>query len=187
MAPFHDSSVRFVNLNGTTSVTATDISGGFKNNFLVDNTSGTLNSTFDGVNLGAVGTTLGDDSVQFEGLGTATMNVTVQNTTFTSARGDIFQYSGDGSEVAPSSSPATRSPTTTRPSPPAAEASRSRAARRAPPTMNFANNTMRDSKTNALTVIKSRDSGGASGNLGGTIDENTIGVARHRELRLPRG
>ena len=176
VAPFHDSSVRFENLNGTTSVTGTDISGGFKYNVLVDNTSGTLDSTFSGVNLGAVGTTLGDDSVQFEGLGTAAMNVTVQNTTFTSARGDIFQYSGDGSG---GGALVFTGNTVTNNHPAIATGGGGitvTGGAAGATTMDFTGNTLRDSKTNALTVIKSRDSGGASGNLSGAIDQNTIGV-----------
>ena len=95
------------------------------------------------------------------------MNVTVQNTTFTSARGDTSSTAETAQEAAPSSSPATRSPTTTRPSPPAARGTRSRAARRGPPTWTLPNNDISATRTtNALTVIKSRDpSANASGNL----------------------
>jgi hypothetical protein len=43
--------------------------------------------------------------------------------------------------------------------------------------MDIQNNTFQNSKTNALTIIKSHDIGGASGSFSGTINNNTIGTA----------
>ena len=166
----------FENLSGTASVTDTDISGGFKHNLLVDNTTGTLDSTFNAVDLGSVGTTLGDDSVQFEGLGTSAMNVTVQGGTFTSAKGDIFQYIGDGTG---GGALVFTGNTVTNNHPSIATGGGGitiAGGATGSVTVNFTGNTLRDSKTNAITVVKSRDSGGGSGNLTGTFDQNTIGV-----------
>jgi hypothetical protein len=44
-------------------------------------------------------------------------------------------------------------------------------------TLDIENNTFRDSLTNALTIIKSHNLGGASGSFSGTINNNQIGVA----------
>ncbi|MBO0879449.1 MAG: cadherin-like domain-containing protein, partial [Mycobacterium sp.] len=100
--PFNDSSVYFNNnsgvaLQGTASISNTFISGGFTNNFWVLNNAGTLNSTFDTVNIGANSTTGGNKGIMVEGLGSATINVTVRNSTFTSSRGDLFGMQADGS------------------------------------------------------------------------------------------
>ena len=98
-----DSSVLFdtasgPGLVGVANVTDTHISGGFTNNFAVHNESGALNRlTFTRVTIGANSATDGNDGVIVEGLGSATTNVTVANSTFTSARGDLFQMIGDGS------------------------------------------------------------------------------------------
>ena len=92
-----DSSARFDNLNGTVSVTNSDISGGYTSNVLVTNTSGALSATFTGNDFGSVSTVGGDDSLNIIGNGTSEVDATVQNGTFNSARGDIFQYAGNGS------------------------------------------------------------------------------------------
>jgi hypothetical protein len=44
-------------------------------------------------------------------------------------------------------------------------------------TMDIENNTFQNSKTNAVTIIKSHDIGGASGSFSGTINNNSVGVA----------
>jgi hypothetical protein len=43
--------------------------------------------------------------------------------------------------------------------------------------MDIQNNTFQNSKTNAVTIIKSHDIGGATGSFNGTINNNTVGVA----------
>jgi hypothetical protein len=92
-----DSSVRMDNLTGSASVANTHVSGGFEDNFTVNNDSGTLNRiTFDTVNVGANSTTNGNDGIQVEGVGSSTVNATVQNSTFTSSRADLFQMNADG-------------------------------------------------------------------------------------------
>ncbi|MBJ7358040.1 Ig-like domain-containing protein [Nocardioides sp.] len=99
----NDSSVYFNNaagtaLAGSASVSNTHIQGGLEDNFRVSQTSGTLNRlTFDTVTIGANSTALGNDGISIEGLGTSTMNVTVQGSALTSARGDLFQMTADGS------------------------------------------------------------------------------------------
>ena len=74
-----------------------NIAGGAADNFRAINTSGSLNRlTFTSVTVGANGAN-GNDGVLLTSSGTATFNVTVQNSTFTSARGDLLQYIHGGS------------------------------------------------------------------------------------------
>ena len=53
--------------------------------------------------------------------------------------------------------------------------------------MDVLNNTMRDSLTNALTIIKSRDDAAGTNNLVATITDNDDRCRRHRQLRVGRG
>jgi hypothetical protein len=92
-SPFFDSSVYFTELTGSATVSNTNISGGFANNFWLVNTGGTLNRlTFSSVTIGANDTNEGNDGIGIEAQNTAVVNVTVQNSTFTSARGDLFGF-----------------------------------------------------------------------------------------------
>ena len=101
--PFDDSSVYFhngegVGLSGSASITNTHIQGGHENNLWVSNTSGALNRLMlDAVTIGPNSLSDGNDGVLISGTGTATVNATVQNSTFTSSRGDLFQMTADGS------------------------------------------------------------------------------------------
>jgi len=97
-AAAREGSVSFAELTGSASVTSTSISGGFVDNFRVVNTSGTLNRiTFSSVTIGANSTTDGNDGILLEALtGAAVLNATIQNSTFTSARGDLFNFLNNG-------------------------------------------------------------------------------------------
>jgi hypothetical protein len=98
---FNESSILFDNptsggagLTGSASFTNSHVQGGLANNVWIKNESGTLNrATFDAM---TIGTTNGD-GIMVEGIGTSTNNVTVQNSTFTAAAGDLFQMIGSGS------------------------------------------------------------------------------------------
>jgi hypothetical protein len=98
-----DSSVYFDNaagpaLTGSASITDTHIQGGFENNFWVSQTAGALNRiTFDDVTIGANSTTGGNAGIMLEGLGTTTMNATVNSSDFTSTRATHFQMIAGGS------------------------------------------------------------------------------------------
>ncbi|HEX8648391.1 MAG TPA: tandem-95 repeat protein [Thermoleophilaceae bacterium] len=100
---FQDSSVLFENasgpaLTGSASVTNNHFSGGYANNFRVRNQAGTLNRlTFSNNTVGANSTVGGNDGVHVQGQGTATVNVTLNNNALTSARGDVFQMISEGS------------------------------------------------------------------------------------------
>ena len=100
-SPFNDSSVYFTNLTGSASVSNTHISGGFSNNVKLVNSAGTLDRlTFSSVTIGANSTAEGNDGIGIEGQGASTVKVTVQNSTFTSARGDLFAMAHVGSGTA---------------------------------------------------------------------------------------
>ncbi len=94
----NEGAVRFNNLTGQALISNSSIGGGFRDNFHLINTSGVLNRiVFDNVTFGGMSTTEGNDSLFIGASGTATVNVTVQNSTFTSARGDIFQMTAASS------------------------------------------------------------------------------------------
>ena len=96
-----EGSIRFTDLTGVAAVTSTNISGGFENNFKLNNSTGTLNRlTFTSVMIGANSTAEGNDGIGIEGSGNSVVNVTVQNSTFTSARGDLFQMNHIGTGTA---------------------------------------------------------------------------------------
>jgi hypothetical protein len=85
--------VGFTELTGSASVTNSNISGASEDNFRVVNTSGTLNRiTFSSVTVGANSNALGSDGIFVETQGSAIINVTVQNSFFTSSRGDLLQF-----------------------------------------------------------------------------------------------
>jgi hypothetical protein len=172
-----DGSVRFEELTGTVTMTNDAISGGYFTNLMVDNTVGTLNATLDNVDSGTLDSTGGDDAVQFEGIGTSAMNLTYQNSSLTTASGDLFQYIGDGTGggalTLTGNTFTNNEPTINTGGGGLAVVGGAKGA----VTLDIENNTMRDSLTNALTVIKSRDNAAGTNNLTATINNNQIGVA----------
>lgn len=92
-----EGSIRFSELTGTATFTNSSVSGGFEDNLRIVNTAGALTVTLSGVTIGANSLSDGNDGAYFETLGSsgATMNVTVQNGTFTSARGDLIQVNNN--------------------------------------------------------------------------------------------
>jgi hypothetical protein len=172
-----DGSVRFEELTGTVSMTNVAISGGYFTNLMVDNTAGVLNGTFDNVDSGVIDATGGDDAVQFEGIGTSTMNVDYKNSAITTASGDLFQYIGDGTgggnlDLTGNAFSNNEPSVATGGGGVALVAGAKGAA-----TMDVLNNTFRDAKTNALTIIKSRDNLAGTNNLVANITGNSIGLA----------
>jgi uncharacterized repeat protein (TIGR01451 family) len=87
-----DASVAFYGLTGSASITNTSVQGGIEDNLRVINSAGSLNRiTLDGFTLGPNDAASGDNGVFLQALNSATLNATVQNSIFNSARGDIFQ------------------------------------------------------------------------------------------------
>jgi hypothetical protein len=171
-----DSSAKFEQLTGTVSVTDTQMSGGFTSNLLVSNTSGTLNATLTNFTSGTIDATGGDDAVQFEGVGTSTLNATVSSSTFTTATGDLFQFIGNGTGGGALSFTGN---TVSNDDPSIATGGGGitlSGAAEGPETITFSDNTLRDSHTAALTINKSRDGTGPDKAQTVIIDNNTIGV-----------
>jgi hypothetical protein len=102
---YKDSSVRFTNLSGAGSFTNSFFSGGCADNLWVENTSGDLavdltSSTF-GTSAGVCGLNSvqrpTNDALTLEAApGAGKLDVSITNSTFSSAAGDLFQYTGQG-------------------------------------------------------------------------------------------
>jgi hypothetical protein len=97
-----EGSAIFDNLTGSASVTNSNISGGFSDNFRVTNSSGSLDRlTMSNTTIGANSTADGNDGLNLASLGTATdFKATIQNSTFTSSRGDILDFAHGGAGTA---------------------------------------------------------------------------------------
>lgn len=84
--------VSFSNLTGAAVISGSTLSGGHVTNLRVVNASGVLDRiSLSSSTFGGVSTTDGGDAVYFEASGSAVLNVTAQNSTFNSARLDLFQ------------------------------------------------------------------------------------------------
>jgi peptidase C25-like protein/Big-like domain-containing protein len=85
-----EGSVSFLNLSGAASVLKCIIEEGRERNFVVINTTGTLNRiVFDDVTMGFDSTAAGADSILLQAQG-GTLNATVQNSDLNGSRGDLF-------------------------------------------------------------------------------------------------
>jgi len=179
----NEGSIRFDNLFGSASISSSTVTGGSYDNVSVFNTSGTLNrltvsSSTLATSLAVIPNPLPNDALRFEGSGTSTtMNITVQNSFFTAAHGDLFNSIANGNTVMDvvftgnacsnnhpdivsggggitiAGSQTGFSPTVT---------------------YNVSgSNTFRDAKGNAITIFK----GNGGGTFSGTVENNTIGTA----------
>jgi hypothetical protein len=171
-AGLDEGSIRFLGLTGSATISNSTLSGALENNFTLINTVGTLNRiTFTNVTFGAMSTADGNDNLYVRSENTAVVNVTVQNSAFTSARGDIMQlqsrnngtldliFTGNtisnnhpgiatgGGGITIDNDAGTM-------------------------TLNMSGNSFRDSIGHAVLIIN----GGALGSLIGTFANNTIGV-----------
>lgn len=170
--PFTDNGV-----TGTVNVTNTTVTGGFFTNIMIDNISGGLDATFDNVDSLALNDANGDDAIQFEGIGTADMDVEYKNSTVSAANGDLFQYIADGTgggdlDLVNNSFINNDTSQFT-----GGGGLALVGGAKGPVTMDVANNTLQNAKTNALTIIKSADALAGTNNLTATIDNNDIGIA----------
>ncbi|HVL96204.1 MAG TPA: Ig-like domain-containing protein [Solirubrobacteraceae bacterium] len=174
-----EAAVAFSELTGAAAITASNISGGVEDNLQVRNynAASTLNRlTISGTTIGANDLNNGNDGVSLEA-GAGTFNVSVQNSAFTSARGDLFQHNainsaqsdllftgntlsnnhgnivggGGGVTIAASGSAAM--------------------------TYTIDNNSFRDARGSALFVGKAFGGSPGNGTARGTIRNNTVGVA----------
>ena len=174
---YDEGSVAFTGLTGTATITGTKISGGIEDNFRVRNTSGSLDRiTFDNVNIGANSTLDGNAGILLDASSGATLKATVQNSTFTSSRGDLFHLILTGNAV----SDLDFHSNTLSNNHPAIAAGGGGVTIGAGDntgsvnlTFNIASNTFRDANGHAVLIFKSTD----PGTVQGTFDNNTIGVA----------
>jgi Ca2+-binding RTX toxin-like protein len=172
-----DGALRFEELTGTVNVTNTAVNGGFFTNIMVDNTAGALDATFDNVDSLTLDDAGGDDAVQFEGIGTADMDVEYKNSAIERANADMFQYIADGTgggDLDLTGNTFINSDTSQFTG---GGGLALVGAAKGPVTMDVLNNTLQNAKTNALTVIKSADVLAGTNNLTATIDNNDIGLA----------
>ena len=92
-----EGSVRFDGLFGNASITDTLIEGGVKDNVRVFNTSGALNPlSVTGGTIGLNDATNGNDGILILAEGTASVVVNVTSVTFTGAKSDLFQANALG-------------------------------------------------------------------------------------------
>jgi len=177
-APFNEGSVSFSELTGSVSITSTNISGGFADNFRVVNTTGTLNRiTFTGDTFGTNSTGAGNDSLTMEAQSTAVLNATVQNCTFTAARGDLFQLNLLGTStsdlVFTGNTLSNNHPAIATGGGGVTISGGDNSGTGSNLTYNISNNTFRDANGHAILIVKSTD----PGTFSGTFNGNTIGVA----------
>jgi hypothetical protein len=96
-ATLHEAAVAFDGLTGSASVSGTSVAGGVEDNFRVTNTSGVLNRlTFTNATFAGNAAATGRDGLSIIGSGGAVVNVTVQNSAFTSSRADQFHLALSG-------------------------------------------------------------------------------------------
>ncbi len=170
-SPYNDGSVKFDNLNGSATVSNTNISGGFNDNFRLVNTGGSLNRiTFTNVTFEINGSTPNNDALSIEALSNAVVNVTVQNSNFKSAAGDLFQLNNNGSGA---TDLVFSNNTLANSHPAIATGGGGVTIDGGSVTFHIDHNTFRDAVGHALLIVKTTD----TNTLQGTFDANTIGVA----------
>jgi len=171
--PYYDGGLRFDGLTGTASLARVAVSGGYGSNIDVSNSSGTLNATFDALTVGANSTAGGNDGLQVEGIGSAAVNATLTNSTFTSSRGDLVQYIADGS----GGGSLTMTGNTLSNNHPGIATGGGGVSltggAAGPVTMTISNNTSRDAVGHAWLIVKNL----GTGSITGTFDGNTIGAS----------
>jgi len=176
-AAFDEGSIRFDNLFGSANFTNSNISGGLKDNILVTNDTGTLNPMLvTSMNIGANDASLGNDGVLVEARGSATVNITVENSTFTSARGDLFQANGLGTstmDVVFTNNTLSNNHPNIVSGGGGATFSGGSASSNINYTYEISGNTFRDAVGNAITV----NFVAGSGTVNGTIQDNDIGAS----------
>src|SRR5262245_38315758 len=143
------------------------------------NSSGTLNRlTVTGTTFGGMDTTFGSDALLIESSGTAVMNVTVNSNTFTSARGDHFQYSNTtaaqaGDVVFTNNTITNAHPAVVGGGGGIRVVGGNNTGQNGSITFNVSGNTMRGARGTAIAVNKL----GGTGTYSGKIANNVVGVA----------
>jgi hypothetical protein len=164
--------VRFTELTGTANISNTSISGGIEDNLTVINTTGTLNRlTLSNTTIGANSTVTGANAFLAEAQGTAVLNVTVQNSFFTSSREDLAQFNLNGTGTMDVVVTGTAF-SDNHPAIVAGGGGVVLAGTAGTMTFNVSGNTFRDATGTALAV----SCGNAGSTCSGRIENNTVGV-----------
>jgi hypothetical protein len=87
-----EGSAYFCDLLGTVDVTDSIIGGGYESSFKVQNTASALDLDVAGSTFSTSTSAVADDAFAADGFGTSLFNVDVANSTFTTARGDLLDY-----------------------------------------------------------------------------------------------
>ena len=171
-----EAGIRFDGLLGSASIANATISGSVEDNVRVVNSAGVLDRlTFNGVTIGSNATVTGDDGVAIQAQGTAVVNVTVQNSSFTGSRADLLEVillgTATSDLVVSGNAFSNNHPAIVAGGGGVTIASGSLAN----PTFTYAisGNSFRDAAGTALVVRK----GSGTGSFAGTIASNTIGLA----------
>ncbi|HEX8362471.1 MAG TPA: Ig-like domain-containing protein [Longimicrobium sp.] len=171
-----EGSVRFDALTGSALVTGSAISGGFTDNLRVTNSAGSLDRlVIEGSTFGAHQGSGGDDGVELEAVGAAVMNVTIHNSTFTSAASDLLSVALSGGAV---SDLVVEGNTFANANAAVAAGGGGitiAAVGTSSPTLTYrvSGNTLRNALGPALAVVK----GPGAGSFSGTIEANVVGVS----------
>ena len=170
-----EGSVRFTELTGSATISDSNISGAVENNFRVVNTAGSLNRiTFSRVTFGPMNAATGNDGLVLESLGNAVINATIDDSDFTHAAGDLFNFLNNGSAT---NDLVFTTNTLTNAHPAIATGGGgvtiSGGDLGGSLTFLVSNNTFRDSDGHAILIVKST----GAGTYAGTFSGNMVGVA----------
>jgi hypothetical protein len=99
-----EGAVKFTNLFGTSTLLGNVIGGSSGNNISVSNNAGSLNLTIadsgsDQAVMGTVNTAIGNDSINIQTSGNASLGVTVDGVDFQGARGDLIDIGAGGTST----------------------------------------------------------------------------------------
>jgi len=171
-----EGSVSFDELTGNASLTNVSISGGWEDNFRLNNTIGTLDRlTFSNCNIGANSASFGNTALNLIASGNAIVKVTVNSCTFTGSRSHFVQFLLNGNSTPNGEFIFTNnSITQSMMSVSGAGNVFVSSGGNGNPTLTYKvqGNTMRGAVGNAINISK----GIGTGNFSGIIDTNTIGV-----------
>jgi hypothetical protein len=93
--------IEMTNLTGNASITNSTVTGNAEDDLWVQNSSGTLSSfNITGSTFSNTSTSIGNDGIHLEGIGTAAMTASITGCTFDHNRGDHFQVTTDAVSAA---------------------------------------------------------------------------------------
>ena len=169
-----EDAVHLCELTGTANISNSSITGGFENGLRVTNSTGTLNLTSQTNTFATQPNNLADDAFLVRGTGNASVTTTVTGSTFTTAAGDLLNYSVTDTatgNLTVSGSTFTNNHTLI--SGGGGGITIGGGGGNPNFTYSVQNNSFRGAKGNAITVT----TGAGAGTYNGNISNNTIGVA----------